>query len=69
MLNIGINLAIDWASYIKIRVYLAIGLGVKSLVIILDKTIYLIVNSIIFTEADLQLGYNLNILTKILKIS
>lgn len=49
MLNIGINLAIDWAFYIKIRVYLAIGLGVKSLVIILDKTIYLIVNSIIFT--------------------
>jgi hypothetical protein len=54
--------------YIKIWVYLAIGLGVKSLVIILDKTIYLIVNSIIFTEADLQLGYNLNILTNILKI-
>ncbi len=69
MLNIGISLAIDWASYIKIRVYLAIGLGVKSLVIILDKTIYLIVNSIFFTEADLQLGYNINIITKILKIS
>lgn len=69
MLNIGISLAMDWASYIKIRVYLAIGLGVKSLVIILDKTIYLIVNSIIFTEADLQLGYNINIITKILKIS
>lgn len=69
MLNIGISLAIDWASYIKIRVYLAIGLGVKSLVIILDKTIYLIVNSIFFTETDLQLGYNINIITKILKIS
>jgi hypothetical protein len=69
LLNIGISLAIDWASYIKIRVYLAIGLGVKSLVIILDKTIYLIVNSIFFTEADLQLGYNINIITKILKIS
>ena len=68
MLNIGIYLAIDWASYIKIRVYLAIGLGVKWLVIILDKTIYLIVNFIIFTEADLQLGYNLNILSNILKI-
>ena len=68
MLNIGINLAIDWAFYIKIRVYLAIGLGVKWLVIILDKTIYLIVNFIIFTEADLQLGYNLNILSNILKI-
>jgi len=58
----------DWAFYIKIRVYLAIGLGVKSLVIILDKTIYFIVNSIIFTEADLQLGYIINILTNILKI-
>jgi len=69
LLNIGISLAIDWASYIKIRVYLAIGLGVKSLVIILDKTIYLIVNSIFFTETDLQLGYNINIITKILKIS